>query len=248
MCNNKRAIMLGVAAVAAGMSGVAMGGVVVDLTTPGSSGFVRGALYMSVDTEGVGDPVSSFLRFRTDLTSPQGYNSSARPLRFNEDDQGDYTRNLRVSELPMFNIGGVDYFEFLFNANEPDGQGVDRVSINQMNIYTGPIGDKRTNSISSLGTLRYSLDATGDDNTIIVRDANSGENAMDARILVPVAMFGDASPDDYVYLFARIGDTATAQGSYEEFGVRVLPVVIPLPSAAGLGMAGLAGLAFRRRR
>ena len=71
---------------------------------------------------------------------------------------------------------------------------------------------------------------------------------MDARILIPVSAFGDASMNDYIYLFARLGDTAAAQGGFEEFSVRVQTVVIPLPSAAGLGMAGLAGLALRRRR
>lgn len=247
MCINKRAIMLGVAAAAAGVGGAAMGATV-DLTTPGSSGSVRGALYESVDTEGIGGAVNPFLRFRTTMSAPQGYNSSARPLRFNEDDSGSFTRNLRVSELATFTIGGVDYFEFLFDANETAAPGQDTVSINQMNIYTGPFGDKRTNSISTLGALRYSLDATGDNNTIVVRDANQGVNAVDARILVPVLAFGDAAPDDFVYLFARLGDTAAAQGGFEEFSVRVQTVVIPLPTAAGLGMAGLAGLALRRRR
>jgi hypothetical protein len=247
MHNSKRAIMLGVAAFAAGVGGAAMGATV-DLTAPGSSGTVRGALYQSVDTEGVGDAVNPFLRFQSTMTSPQGYNTSARPLRFNEDGMGNATRNLQMSDLTVFNVGGVDYFEFLFDANEPGGPGQDTVSINQMIVYTSPHGDKRTNSISTLGTVRYSLDATGDNNTITVRDANQGPNAVDARILIPVSAFGDASMSDYIYLFARLGDTAAAQGGFEEFSVRVQTVVIPLPTAAGLGMAGLAGLALRRRR
>ena len=239
--------MLGAAAVAAGV-GSAATAATVDLTTPGSSGTVRGALYQSVDTEGVGADVNPFLRMRTTMTSPQGYNSSARPLRFNEDDSGSFTRNLQLSDLMTFNIDGTDYYEFLFDANEPSAPGQDTVSINQMNIYTSPNGDKRTNSISTLGTLRYSLDAVGDNNTITVRDINQGPNAVDARILIPVSAFGDASMNDYIYLFARLGDTAAAQGGFEEFSVRMQTVVIPLPTAAGLGMAGLAGLALRRRR
>jgi hypothetical protein len=98
--------------------------------------------------------------------------------------------------------------------------------------------------VDSLGTLRYDLDA-GTDSVVRINDMNSGSGQADVRILVPVSAFGSAAATDFLYLFARFGDTDATEGGFEEFAALT---VIPLPTTAALGLAGLAGLAIRRRR
>jgi hypothetical protein len=235
-------------AVATATAATAMGASV-NLTTAGSSGTLNNALFQSAGTNvtTANQTLTPFLRFNANAATVQGYNSSGRPLRFNEDSSGPFTRNIQLSDLTAVNVNGTSYYEFFLNVNEPGATTQNTVSLDQLNIYTGPTGSMTTNALGLLGTRRFQLDE-GANNWVVIRDMNTAANTVDARILIPTANFAGASQSDFVYLFARMGDFANAQGGFEEFSIITNGVVIPLPTTAGLGMLGLAGLALRRRR
>ncbi|HYE61999.1 MAG TPA: hypothetical protein VD997_08370 [Phycisphaerales bacterium] len=234
-------IVFGSAAVCAAGASAAT----VNLVTAGSSGTVNGALFETTDVRPAGTGViRSFLRMQDNDGNEQGYNTSGRPLPFDENNSPQFTRNLQISELATRTVNGTAYYEFLLDTNEPNSAGNPEISLDQLKIFTSATGSQTTTDINSLGTLRYDLDA-GENSVVRINDMNSGSGQADVRILIPVAALAGAAPSDFLYLFARFGDTDTAEGGFEEFAALT---VIPLPSTAGLGMLGLAGLALRRRR
>lgn len=227
----------------AAASAVSASAATVNLTTAGNTGTVNGAVFETagVRTTGTG-AIRSFLRMQANGTE-EGYNTSGRPLAFDENSSNQFTRNIQVSELAQRTINGTAFYEFLLDVNEPNSASAADISLDQLKIFTSPTGSQTTSNISSLGTLRYDLDAGGD-SVVRIEDFNSGSGAGDVRIFVPVSAFGNAAASDFMYLYARFGDTDATEGGFEEFAA----VTIPLPTTAGLGLAGLAGLAIRRRR
>src|SRR5262249_8675999 len=135
-------------------------------------------------------------------------------------------------------VDGTDYYEFILDTNEPNGNGQANISLDQLNLYTSATGSKTTSTVSTLGDLRYSLDAGGNNN-ILITDLNSGSGQADVRILVPASAFAGAASTDFVYLFARFGDAAAAGGGFEEFAIVNNLAVIPLPTASAMAMLSL---------
>src|SRR5439155_13939178 len=89
----------------------------VDLTTAGSLGTLNGAQFRQVDAQPTGSGViDSFVRLQAQgakQTVEQGYNTDARPTQFDENSSPTFTRSLRLSDVPVVTIGGVEYREFL---------------------------------------------------------------------------------------------------------------------------------------
>jgi hypothetical protein len=221
--------------------------VTVDLTTANTSGTVNGALFETSGIRSTGTGVvRSFLRMQANGTE-QGYNTSGRPVAFNENTDPNFTRDIQVGDLAVRTINGTNYYEFILDTNEPNGGGQQNVSLDQFQLYTNATGMQTTSTVSNLGTLRYDLDAGGG-SVVRVGDLSTGSGQADVRILVPVSALGNASASDFLYLFARFGDTDASGGGFEEFSAVTNAVVIPLPGAAGLAGLGLAGIALRRSR
>src|SRR5262245_5593536 len=82
---------------------------IVDLTTPMSSGVVNGARFETADFRAAGTGlIHSFVRVQASGTE-QGYNTSGRPVAFDENTSPNYTRNLTYADIPTRVIGGVTY-------------------------------------------------------------------------------------------------------------------------------------------
>jgi MYXO-CTERM domain-containing protein len=120
------------------------------------------------------------------------------------------------------------------------------VSIDQIHLYTSGTGSQ-TGLEGTLGTLRYSLGAFLNDNTVTLNyDLNSGSGQGDMRMYIPLTSFAGVGASDFVYLYSHFGnlddDHRTGDG-FEEWSV----IAVPAPGAlALLAMAGLVG--SRRRR
>jgi hypothetical protein len=238
-----RVTLLGAAAATA--LGAGANAELVNLLTAGSSGTINGARFetTSVRPTGTGT-IDSFLRIH-EMSMEQGYNTSGRPVAFDEITDPNFTRNLRLSELSTRTINGTTYYEFLLDVNEPNSTAVQDIALTQLRVFTGATGSMTTNNISQLGALRYNLDAI-ENSGVNIRDLNDGSGSGDVRIFIPTAAFAGANPNDFVYMFAAFGNAdGASEGGFEEFAALT---VIPLPTAAGMAMAGLCGIAVRRRR
>lgn len=224
--------------------------VVVDLTTAHSSGFINGARYATSDFQTAGTGViDSFVRIQHTGTE-QGYNTSGRPTAFDENTSGNFTRNLTLSEIPIVTIGSASFYEFILDINQTSANPL--LTLNQVKIFTSTVGSQTTSNISSLGTLRYNMDAAPDGDSRVEMDYNlgSGSGQGDMVLDVPITAFSGAIGSNFVYLYSQFGEPNPTNDGFEEWAIRTNNPVnpVPLPAAAGMGLAGLTSMAMIRRR
>ena len=89
---------------------------------------------------GVIDP---FVRISTNGDVVYGNNQSARGVAYHENTSPNYTRDMKLGEVPLVNIGGTNYYEFLLDINQ---QGSDPyLNLDYVRICTansgGPTGN-----------------------------------------------------------------------------------------------------------
>lgn len=232
-----------VAALVVGVASVGAQAARIDLTGGnGSSGTANGAIFQFDTTQPTGTGVlQPFVRMQATGTE-QGYNTSGRPVAFDENSTANWTHDVQLQDLRI--VG--DYYEFILDINEPGVVPESLLSLDEIQIYTSSVGGKTTTNLSQLGTLRYDLDA-GEDNHILMDYLNAGSGVADMRALIPVSAFAGASPTDYMYFYSQFGlqeGAAAGSGSadgYEEWAV------VPEPASAGLLLMAM-GLLLRRRR
>lgn len=230
---------------------------IIDLVN-NTNGSANGALFYRADFQPGGTGVlNSFVRMQHDNGPSnnghsgngieQGYNTSGRPVQYDELTDPNYTRNLLFGAIPTVIVNGIAYKEFVLDINEPNGGTQALLSLDQIHLYTSTIGDQ--NGLEgSLGTLRYSLGAFENDNTVTLDyDLNSGSGQGDMRMYIPLTNFAGVAASDFVYLYSHFGgldaDHRTGDG-FEEWSV----ISVPAPGAlALLGLAGLVGSRRRRR-
>lgn len=231
-------------------------GSIVDLTT-NQTGSANGALFYRADFQPAGTGViDPFVRMQHDNGpsnnghSPngreQGYNTTGRPVQYDENTDPNYTRDLTFAEIPQVTIGGVTYLQFLLDINEPNGGTAPLLSLDQVNIYTSAIGSQ-TGLENTLGTLRWSLGAFLNDNTVTLDySLNSGSGQGDMAMYIPLANFAGVGATDFVYLYSYFGnldnDHRTGDG-FEEW-----TVLSPVPAPGALALLVIAGIVGGRRR
>ncbi len=211
-------------------------GVILDLTSPGSSGYIGGAYFVQVDPlptgSGVMDP---FVRLSTNQAIEQGYNTDARPLEFDENNSPQFTRSLPLADVPI--VGGT-YRAFLLDINQNATATGRFLSLDTIEIYLGHAGD--LTGYPALGTKIYDLDA-GDDNWILLDYwLNHGSGSGDMLAYIPNELFVGG---EYVYLYSRFGENHPNNAGFEEWAV-----VIPAPGAILLGGIGAGLVSWLRRR
>ena len=229
--------------------------VVLDLGTNGS-GFVGGA-YFDVNRDhptgtGVYNP---FLTLQANGTE-QGYNSSTG--NFDTKREPQWNHEIRFSDLQQTTINGVAYIGFSVDINEPNGGNKSMISLENLKVFTSSTLQNSTSTDSkgvfngSLGTLRYNLDATGN-NTVLYNDQQSGSGSGDIDIFIPLSAFAGTQQNDYVYMYQFWGNTdATSDGGFEE--TRLIAGITPIPEMSaffpivGLMVAVGATHVLRRRR
>lgn len=229
------------ALLALGLTGTANGSVI-DLTRPHSSGVINGSIFESADFRPAGTGfIDSFVRIQ-DTGTEEGYNTSGRPLPFDEK-SGNFTRDLRLGEVPVVAVGGADYYEFRLDINESNGADKSLLSLDRVRIYTSSVGGKTTTDLGALGALRYDLDAGGDNWIKLDYSLNSGSGQGDMAMLVPVANFAGTSQSEFLYLYSQFGTNYSADAGFEEWAVTAIPAPGTI-AMAGLGTVLLMG---RRR-
>lgn len=233
------------AAVALSAAAPAARGAFVDLTTS-MSGSINGALYQRADFRPAGTGfIDSFVRIDTNSEVKQGYNTSGRPVAFDENTSPNFTRNITYGDVPTVAFEGVDYKEFILDINQAASRPL--ISLDKVQIYTSATGSQTTSNVSSLGTLRYDMDAGTDSWVTLDYRLNSGSGQGDMSLLVPVSFFAGVGGSDFLYLYSLFGEHNPNNAGFEEWALRGGEgPAVPLPPGAALVASGL-GLAWLRR-
>jgi len=229
----------------------------VDLVHNGFGNLGDSARFVRTDFRSAGTGViQSFVRLQNSPTE-QGYNTSGRPLQFDENSSQQYTRNLQFGQVPTV-IGtganglnaGVAYKEFLLDINQQNSNPL--LSLNRVRIYTNAAGGLNTlGNFTSLGPLVYDMGTTND--VQMDYSLNSGSGQGDMAMYIPVSNFVGATAGTFVYLYSQFGLTTgfECNDGFEEWSVQSSEQLIPLPASVwmgGAGLLGLAGMRLRRRR
>lgn len=225
---------------------------VVNLGSSGS-GTINGALFQTNADHPTGTGV--YDPFLTVQNSPweQGYNSSTG--NFDTKREPVWNHEIRLSDLQVTNIGGVAYYGFSVDINEPNNAN-SWISLDALKVYTSSTIQSSTSTNGSgffngsLGTLRYDLGG----NSVLYNDANTGSGGGDINIYIPVSAFAGAQSTDYVYMYQRWGnsDASTSNGGFEETalirGLAPVPEMSAFFPIVGLLVAVGSTSILRRRR
>ena len=219
--------------------------------TLGGSGSFNGADFVSDLSQAAGTGfLASFVRIQRTGTE-QGYNTSGRPVPFDEKTDPNHTHDLQLGQIPI--VG--DCYEFILDIAEPNSFPDSLLSLDDIQIYTSPVPSQTTTDIASLGIKRYDMDfgASGEDNHILLdHDFAEGSGKADMKALIPVSYFAGASPSDFVYLYSRFGLQAGAEAGSDSADGFEEWAIVPEPASAALALAGLLcwslGHRYRRAR
>jgi hypothetical protein len=199
--------------------------------------------------------IDPFLRVQANGTE-QGYNTSGvTPSAPFDDKAGIWTHDIQFSDLQSttVTINGTSYFKILVDLNEPNGT-KSTISLENIQFYTSATGSKTTENLSQLGTLRYSLDTAGGDNTVqFDASRNNGSGSGDAFLYIPTSAFAGTNSNDYVYMYVNFGSAdMTTAGGFEEFtlvrNLAPVPEMSALFPIVGLIVAIGSTSILRRRR
>jgi hypothetical protein len=213
-----------------------------DLTTRDSYGEVNGAIFRQYTPQPTGSGViNSFVRLQTPngkATVEQGYNTDARPLQFDENNSPNFTRSLKLSDLPTVTIGGVNYRELLLDINQKASQPY--VSLDEVRLFlgdapnlTGYTAPTSTQAAKLPGaTLAYDLDAGGDNWVKLDSRLSSGSGSGDMLMYVPDQALS-AAGGGYVYLYSKFGVNFAGNSGFEEWAAGKLLVGTPTGGITG---------------
>lgn len=127
-----------------------------------------------------------------------------------------WTHSVLMGTLGVVKVGGIDYFSFTLDLNEPSGGGKNYLSLDQLKIWTtaNSAGGSLTSVAGVIGaagsTLRYDLDGTTDQTVWLDYDnsntkSNSGSGEDDMEVLIPTSYFAGYNANDYMYFYAVFG-------------------------------------------
>jgi choice-of-anchor A domain-containing protein len=203
-----------------------------DFTPSGlQTGTINGALFEEIDPSypaGSG-VIDSFVRIQeTGSAGPeQGYNTDARPVQFDEKTDATHTHTIRLADLQPVTIGGIQYYQFLLDINEPNGGTKSLLSLTQLQVFasshgdlgaSGKLYDSITHDFGALATKIYDINA-GSTGYVLLDDTNAGSGRADMVFSVPVSAFAGLDPaTTYIYLFSHFGDIINGEDGYQDQG------------------------------
>lgn len=195
----------------------------VDLGQRGAVGEVNGAIFRQYDAQPTGTGViNSFLRLQAPNAKTviqHGFNTDARPLQFDENKSPQFTRSLRLGDVPEVNLGGVMYREFLLDINQKASQPF--LSLDELRIFMGGAPNltgysTTTHQLANQDAV-YDLDAGGDRWVKLDARLNQGSGKGDALVYIPSSAFDGSSNADYLYLYSKFGMHYTGNAGFEEW-------------------------------
>ncbi len=221
-----------------------------DLTGVSAGGYdevtINDAWFYNVNAASTGSGViNSFVRIGSNDDIEQGYNSDYRSNQapkypeFDEDKSSIYNHSLLLTSVPVVNLDGILYREFLLDINQNKTGDGRYLSLDSLEIYVANTGDMH--GYPNLGTQIYDLDETEDNWIVMDYSLNNGSGSGDLFAYIPNNLFVGGS---YVYLYSMFGVHYANTARFEEWAVRLggdvpPPPPVPVPGAFILGMLGL---------
>jgi len=198
--------------------------------TGGGSVTINGGIFSTTtyQTAGTGS-IDPFLRLQQhgNNTYEAAYNTEAgTPL----DADNSWNYNLLLSSLATVTVGGIDYYNFLLDLNEPDNGKDNYITLNQVEIFasntqvpaTGVGMDSvtgRATSANLLGDLIWDMNAGGDPTAYqVLLDyglQGTGSGGGDMQLLVPTSVFNGKT---YVVMYSQFGYGPTTNGVASDAG------------------------------
>ena len=177
-----------------------------------------------------------FLHQDSNGPSSIGYNSdeSGNPL----DVGSSQTEALTLSEIPIIYRGGIAYYEFRLDVNEPNND-ARQVALEQLRIYTASreasLADYN-NGFSAPGvfTTVFDLDA-GEDRRVLLSDDSTGGGTDDYAFYIPASAFSGDPAATYVTFVSQFGPNPDEDGGFEEWRTQ------DVASISGIKFADLDG-------
>jgi hypothetical protein len=220
--------------------------VVCDLTTAGSSCSINDAWYLQMDQQPTGSDQLSFVRIGGPHQEKEGYNTSFRPVQFDEITDLTHTHDLLVADVPIVQFNDTSYYQFGLDINQTGAHPL--LSLDQVKVFgtnsTNNTGYSATTGFSD-ATLVYSMD-TGSDNWVkLDYSLNHGSGSGDMYMLIPTLALSQFSN---VILYSQFGSNFRNNDGYEEW-FTTAQAPIPEPGTGALLLAGLLGMfgVMRRR-
>jgi hypothetical protein len=217
----------------------------VDLTTRGSSGELNGGILTQVDARPTGTGViRSFVRLQANgsgSSAEQGYNTTARPLQFDENSSPQFTRALTFGQVPWVEKNGGYYREFLLDINQKSSAPL--LSLDDVKVFLADRSDL-TGYDPATGTLpgAEKVWELGAGNAAVLNyRLNSGSGAGDMTLAVPNNVFADAEAGTFVYVYSKFGGLHQANSGFEEWAVSTSGNFGNPPDSGGGGGASTGG-------
>jgi len=192
----------------------------VDLTTAGAVGGANGAILRQVDAQPTGTGfIHSFVRVQSaangSAVTESGYNTTARPLQFDENRSPQFTREVTLDDVPTVTVDNVVYREFLLDINQKSS--APKLSLDEVRLFLGDTPnltgyDATTNKLAGRDAV-FNLDGSGDVSVLLNYRLNTGSGSGDMTLLVPQSAFDGASASTYVYLYSKFGGVAGGGGN-----------------------------------
>ncbi|MCA0904764.1 hypothetical protein, partial [Qipengyuania aquimaris] len=189
----------------------------VDLRTDGASAEVNGALVATGSVNSGTGNFNDFLGVQNTGTE-FGFNTDTPdPSNPHIKTSSNFTKTIKLSEVGIVTIDGVDYYQFLLDVNESNANPTEQqISLDSFKLYTSLDGTISTLTDLEAQHLAFDIDnadpgnaATENDISILFTDAySSGSGRSDLSILVPVDAIeaqGDGPADTYIYLYTEFG-------------------------------------------
>lgn len=228
----------------------------IDLTTLTEVTDGQGVIWNSKISAPTGTGVyQPFLREQHNDTE-QAFNTDFDPVPL-DGKAGIWTHSVQFSSLATVNIGGVDYYAFNLDINEPSGPNDNLISLDTFQIYES--GDRALSSLAQVqaSSKLFDMDAGGDQEVDMNGDLHQGSGTDDVWVYIPKSALNFSNANDYLYLYAAFGNAGGSLSSADGFEEwRVLqgpntpppPPPIPEPTTMVLFGSGLIGLVSGKLR